>query len=191
MHRTVTPPTILPVLLEDVMEHLRLDPMDEAEHAVLSGYLAAATRHIEAILNRPLLTTVMETILPAFPFGPIELHGRVLAVESITYLDGAGVEQTVDPATYRVSTASEPGRIYLSINASWPPTLCAPDAIRIRYTSGYGSAPSSVPEGIRHAVQLLTALWFENRVPVAIGSAVNNIPFGVECLIAPHKLHSF
>ncbi|QQP93560.1 phage head-tail connector protein (plasmid) [Skermanella sp. TT6] len=188
-YRIITPAAGLPVSLEDLKAHLRIDHEDE--DALLFGYLAAATGHVETILNRPLLATVMETVLPGFPCGPIDLHGRTIAVESITYLDGAEVEQTVNPSIYRLSTASEPGRVYLRTNAVWPATACAPDAVRIRYLSGFGTDPSDIPEAIRHALLLLVALWHSERLPVSVGAAVNKIPFGIECLIAPYKLVSF
>jgi uncharacterized phiE125 gp8 family phage protein len=190
MHRTVTPPAALPVLLEEVMEHLRLDPLDEAEQALISGYIAAAVSHVETTLNRYLLNTVVETTLPCFPVRAIELRGRVQSVTSITYLDLEGVEQTVDPDAYRVNTASEPGRVYQKVGYFWPTTLDQEDAVTVRYTSGYGATPETIPQGIKQAVFLLVSLWYEQRLPVVLGTSVSALPFSVECLLAPHKVWS-
>lgn len=188
-HRIITPAVRLPVSLPDLKQHLRLD--HDEDDGLLAGYLSAAVNHVEMITNRHLLDTVVETTLPCFPNHPIELRGRVSAITWIKYRDAAGTQQTVDPASYRLNAAAEPGRVYLTVNAFCPPTQCAEDAVTVRYTSGYGPAASDVPEAVRHALLLLASLWYEQRVPVSIGASVSAIPFGIECLLTPHKVWSF
>jgi uncharacterized phiE125 gp8 family phage protein len=188
-YRVVTPATRLPVSLADLKAHLRVEHDDE--DGLLSGYLAAAVGHVETITNRSLLNTVVEQILPCFPHRPIELRGRVQSVISIKYLDEAAAEQTVDPLTYRVNTAAEPGRVYLQPDQSWPATLWVEDAVTVRYVTGYGDTVEGVPEAIRQAILLLCGLWFEQRLPVVLGTSVSSLPFSVECLLAPYKVWCF
>lgn len=188
-HRVIIPATRLPLGLLDLKSHLRLD--HDEDDVLLVGYLSAAVNHVETITNRCLIDTVVETTLPAFPCRPLELLGRVSAVTSVRYLDPEGAEHTLDPAAYRLNAAAEPARLSRAPgNAAWPATLCVEDAVRVRYTSGYGPSPEDVPEALRHAVLLLASLWYEQRVPVSIGASVASIPFGIECLVMPHKLWS-
>jgi uncharacterized phiE125 gp8 family phage protein len=187
---TVTPAASLPITMTEIRDQLRISGEDE--DSLLAMYARAATAHIETVLNRPIITQTISQIVPAFPpRWPIELHGRVQQVVSISYLDQTGVSQTLAPEVYRVNTYSEPGLVSLQIDQAWPNTALRDDAVTITYKAGFGDDSDSVPDALRQAILLLTAHWFENRVSVVIGANVTSLPFGIDCLIAPWKVWSF
>lgn len=190
MYRVLTPPAGLPITMAALKAHLRIDHDDEND--LLVAYAGAATAHLETVLNRHLLNTTVEQILPSFPMRwPIELRGRVQQIISLAYRDSTGVLQTLPPETYWLNSYCEPALVSLAINQAWPGSAIRDDAVVITYISGYGETPEDVPESLRHAVLLLAANWYENRTTVSIGASVSRLPFGVECLISPFKLWAF
>lgn len=101
----------------------------------------------------------------------------VSSVTSITYLDTAGVEQTLATSVYEgVLFGLEP-HIRLKINQSWPSVRCATDAIKVTVQAGY----STVPEPIRAAILLCVSAWNDNR---SVGPA----PEGAINLLANYRL---
>jgi uncharacterized phiE125 gp8 family phage protein len=56
-------------------------------------------------------------------------------VASVKYVNTAGVEQTLDPASYEALTAT--GRVVLAYGGAWPSVRSGIEAVRIRYTAGY------------------------------------------------------
>jgi hypothetical protein len=75
------------------------------------------------------------------------------AVTSITYLDGNGVTQTIDPSTYRV-LLEEPGVIVPATGQSWPLAGYTVGSVTVRFRCGYGDTAVAVPEGIKTAIVL-------------------------------------
>jgi len=63
----------------------------------------------------------------------------VLAVESIQYLDMAGVPQTLDPALYTVDLSSEPCRITPKFGQIWPVPLPQIGAVNVTFTAGFAA----------------------------------------------------
>lgn len=80
----------------------------------------------------------------------------IISVDSITYIDGGGAEQTLDAAAYVLS-----GR-YLTpaYGLGWPTSRQQPDAVRIRYTAGYddGKVPAPILQAIVMGVAKLNGM---------------------------------
>ncbi|NIZ63291.1 phage gp6-like head-tail connector protein [Sedimentitalea sp. CY04] len=47
--------------------------------------------------------------------------------------------------------------------------------------------PNRWPEPVRHAVQMIVALWFHNREGVSEGGMTSEVPFGVKDMLAPFR----
>lgn len=135
----LTSPLVEPLLKADVKAALRIDATDLDD--VVDGLIVAARMHIEAICRRALVRQVRRLVLDVFPSdhgGEIRLPISPLrAVESITYLDTAGVEQTLAASAYRVDVYSDVPRIVPAYNTSWPSTYTVPNAVIITYSAGY------------------------------------------------------
>jgi uncharacterized phiE125 gp8 family phage protein len=61
------------------------------------------------------------------------------------------------------------------------------NAFEVAFTAGYGDEASDVPEPLRHAIKLLVAHWFEQREPVVLGAAAQEVPATVAGLLLPYR----
>lgn len=78
----------------------------------------------------------------------------LVSVASIKYDDPAGDEQTLDTAVYRVSgIGTDQGLIRLEPGQAWPSIKHQAEAVRIRFTAGYGIG-TDIPAPIRQAILL-------------------------------------
>ena len=78
--------------------------------------------------------------------------------------------------------------IVVKDGASWPTAQDRTDAIKITYTAGFGDAASDVPRGLRHALLMTVAHWYESREPVVIGTSVSDLPMAVQALVNRHRV---
>lgn len=72
----------------------------------------------------------------------------------VKYVDGNGVEQTLDPSGYEVvGGGADFARLVLPYGRSWPATRLGPESVRIRYKAGYAPDDPQL-EPAKHAVAL-------------------------------------
>lgn len=192
MHvRVVTPPEPI-VTWAEAKKHLRLD--GDEEQGYVETLITAATGWIDGPggwLGRAIGAQTLELVDCGFgndrlPYPP------VVEIESIVYLDRAGVEQTMAEADYRLMLN---GSVTPVSGQSWPVVSGDPEAVRIRYVAGYpmteGEAPAStVPVAIKQAILLLIGHWFANRETVVVGTITAQMPFAVEALLSTYRVWS-
>ena len=185
---TITPPAVEPVALEDFKSHLGIT--DDTDDAMIQSKLAAARQSVEQYLGFPLVTTVFEMVLDAFPRGAIQFPAGVLqSVASVKYIAPTGVETTLTvDDDYRVDTASNPG--WISPVNGWPSTQDTINAVRIRYSAGYGDA-DAVPSIIKEAIAQVGAGFFENRESVFVGGGGSVVPMGAAWILDQHRSYAF
>ncbi len=163
LRRTIAPTQVIMDAAE-LRAHSRIDITDEDD--LLDSYIAAATEMLETDIQRALLTQTWRLSLDRFPSDVIELRVcPVIAVSSVTYLDGAGDTQTLATSVYTADTANEPGRITLKYGQTWPTTYLQANAVTVTFTAGYSSV-LAVPELAKQAVRMLVGHWFNNRETV-------------------------
>lgn len=169
-------PALEPVTVAEVRD-FGLIP-DNIQNALLQRFIKAARERAEAFTKRQFITATWAMTLDCFPGWEIELrHGpwSSTSITSVAYLDTAGSSQTVSSSDYRFDHVL--GRLTPAYNASWPSTYDVTNAVTITYTSGYGTAPSSIPEGIKTAIIMTVLDWVENR------RGVFDLPNGVQALL--------
>lgn len=153
-YRIITPPTVEPISLAEIKQDLRIDHPDSDES--LTRMMAEAREWLETRLQFKLLTQTWEFVIDSFPVAEIRLpFGPVQTIASVKYDDADGLEQTIDPADYFLDNASfrvipEP---WLFPALSWPVTLDAVNAVRIRFVAGYAT-PALVPGPAKSAFRL-------------------------------------
>jgi len=185
-----SPSTVLPLSLEEVKDHLRVDCDDE--DALLLAYLRGEATHVEEVANRSLVTQTVDLYLDRFPAsGCIDLpRSPVQSVTGVNYtIQGAtGVHgSTVSAATYTLDTASTPNRVVLKANQSWPSATLETDRpVRVRFVAGYGDAGSDIPETIRVAILLRVADRYEHRENESDGKLYATR--AAERLLAPYRV---
>lgn len=177
-------PTTYPVTTAEARTHCLV--YGATDDTYLDSLIAVATRHVESLSSRQLLTATWAARMEDFPE---EIELRILPVASIvsiTYIDEDNVSQTLAASSYRSDIESPdcPGRISPAYGTTWPAVRGETyNAVTVSFTAGYGAA-AAVPETYKHAILLLVGHWFENREPVNIGNIVNTIPLAFHSLMA-------
>jgi hypothetical protein len=209
----ITAPTYEPVTLAEAKDHLRLE--HDTDDSFVLGLIATARQHLEKVLWRAFLSQTWELTLEGFPgtglrwsdlgfrgsalypfpsrsrflqkdWDAIELPlGEVQSVTSVTYVDVAGVTQTLATSEYQLDT-SLPAKLRLPYGKTWPDARSQWDAVKIRYVVGWAN-PSKVPAPLKAAIKLLVSQMYEHRTP-EVDRAMTAIAFSVDALTAPFSL---
>lgn len=190
-------PTLEPVTIAEVKEHLRLDTTTDVEDSYLAALITAARVHVESVTNRALVTQTWDEYWDEWPASELLLsRAPLVSVTSLSYTDSAAATSVVSATLYDVDTDSTPGRITLGYGDSWPSVVLHPkNPIAVRYVAGYGStavvAVASIPRPIKQALLLLVGHWYESREAVGeslAGAERKVLPFGVDALLANYRV---
>jgi hypothetical protein len=123
--------------------------------ALASSLIAAVTETIDGPtgwLGRALGPQTLEWASPCWPCDWFTLPCRpIIDIDSVTYLDADGAEQTVDEGDWTRSG----NQIVFRSGWTRPALACDPRAVRIQYQAGYdGDTTGAVPERARQAIML-------------------------------------
>ena len=108
-----------------------------------------------------------------------------------THADGRGVFFIWPATNYIVDINSWKGRIVLGYDSDWPTVVAYPShPIQVRFTCGYGTAGSDLPERIRWALQLYLKTLYEFREEIITGTIVQSInaPYTVQAMLWPLRV---
>lgn len=186
--QTITGPSSEPVTLAETKTLLRVDGSDE--DALLSALIKTARVTVENQTRRALMNQTLELALDRWPAARQLIMPRppLASVTSVSIIDTADIAVVWDVSQYIVETTGPTPRIVLLPGAVWPALTRPAGGIRIRYVAGYGDIATDVPPPLAHAVLLLVAHWFENRVPVVLDAPASQVPGTVNALIAEYRL---
>jgi uncharacterized phiE125 gp8 family phage protein len=168
-YKVITQPATEVVATDVMKNNLKLDGIT-ADDSLVATLLIAARQRCEEYCNIKFIDTVVEQVWDEFPKGVkfqncLNLTiGNASAVESFKYYDEAGVIQTWSASNYILDTYSKSGRICTAANVDYP-TIDTDriNSIIVRYTSGFGSSASTVPDAIKHAIMLQASYLYSNR----------------------------
>jgi uncharacterized phiE125 gp8 family phage protein len=212
----ITPPAQLVLPLSLAKSQCRVEHNDDDD--LINSLIETATGWLDGPggwLGRALMPQTLELRLDSFFHGDWIFNGQYIweqgawpmgsiwpfrtlirlpfppfiSLTSVTYEDGAGVDQVVSSAGYSASDAGvEP-----VFGTNWPVGRIDANAVRIRYQAGYAmnGDVSTVPAPIRHAVLLLVSHWYRNRdavVGVDNRDSSTELPLGVESLLGPFRV---
>jgi len=167
-----------------VKKYLKVDVNDDDE--LIQEFIKAGRQWAEKYMRRQLISGTFDMYLDSFP-DTIELYGCPASdVLYIKYYDSNGDQQTLSSDDYEVDVVSEPARIGLASDASWPSVENRINAINIRYTAGWADA-ASVPKPIRDGILLVIAHLYENRQAVT-KDTYSQLPLGAEYLWDMYKV---
>lgn len=188
----VTAPTTAVVTVDEAKAHCRVDGTNE--DALIGALIAAVVSYLDGwtgILGRCLEAQTWRQDLDCFdrelrlPLSP------VISIVSVKYDDVNGVEQTVDPANYKLLEDGAGPFVRFLRAYTFPQTSLEPPAVRVAFLAGYAQAAqaSTVPQAIKHAILLTLGHLFENRETVISGRSVAAIelPFAASALLAPFR----
>jgi uncharacterized phiE125 gp8 family phage protein len=170
-----------PVSLFDLKAHLRVEHAEE--DALIQALILAARQQVENLTGRALVTATKDEAWDAFPEIIELLHTPVSAVTWVKYVADDGTLTTLDAALYRTDLLNQTARISPAYNEEWPSTRRVTNAVQVRYEVG----ETTVPAGLKRAVTLLAAHWYENRSPVGPGS-LGELPHMVRDLAGAYQV---
>jgi uncharacterized phiE125 gp8 family phage protein len=191
MWRVITPPAIEPLTLSEAKAQCRVDIT--TDDALLATLISVSRDTCERIAWRAFLTQTIELWLDAWPASNAIALPRppLQSVTKVEYYDTADVKSTLSSTIYSVDTISEPGKLWLKYNQTWPATsLREHNAICVTYVAGWTN-PVDVPQSARQAMLLLIGHWYENRESVLIGTISKPLEFGVQALLGVNRAMRF
>jgi uncharacterized phiE125 gp8 family phage protein len=169
--RLITAPTVEPVTLTEAKAHCIVE--HTSDDTIITGFIAAARRHIEWRINRPIMRQKWRLYLDQF-CDPIDLLKRpVISIDAVNYIDSDGVTQVLGGATspinpsayYSLDVAN--GFMRKAYGANYPTPRAQPQAVWVDFWAGLADTSTSpqgrAPEDIRSAVLLLTGHLYEHR----------------------------
>jgi len=194
---TTTAPAVEPVSLSEAKLHLKL-ATTEAEAAAYTTEDNWLTRNIkgkraqcEFETGRRFITQTLTYYLKQWPderFIRIPYPPLQSAIVTYRLTDDDDYDETLSTAD--VDIVSEPGRIILQPNESWPSgTLYTDKPIKIVFVCGYGLAVA-VPENIKDAILVKLEDAYNNRGQVVIGLSVSRIEDVVDSLLRQYQIHT-
>jgi len=185
-YQVITAASTFPVSLTEAKSHLKVDT--SADDTYITSIIKAATQLSEEYTNRFFIDTVIEQTCSSFADLQTLFKSKVSAVSSVKYYDSDNSSQTLDSAIYDVQLNYEPAQIQLADNQNFPSITKRNDAVVARYTVGYGSAASDVPEIIKQAILLTIGNFYQNRNSVVIGRISTELPLNVKWLLDTYKV---
>lgn len=186
IEETSVPDTALPV--DAFKAHLRLGTgfSDGAvQDAVLTSFLRAAMAAIEARTGKILLTRQFSWTLTAWrdPSRQALPIAPVTDLVELVFVDGAGAETVIDPASYRLERDHQ--RPELVPVSGCLPAIAAGFEADVTFNAGFAAAFDDLPSDLAQAVLLLAAHYYEHRSDTAMQGGA--MPYGVAVLIERYK----
>lgn len=152
--------------------------------AMITRHIKASRMQIEDYLGAGLITQTWTYQQARFTdVIRLPMAAPLQSVTAVQYYDTAGSLQTLATTVYTVDTVSEPGRILLAPDQSWPAIQDRPDGILITYVVGV-TAAAAVRADIVDALMLLVGHRHEHR-EAASDARMVDLPQGVESILAP------
>lgn len=172
--KLIIQPAAEPVTLAEVKTHTQVE--HTADDALIGTLISAARQDAEHRIGRSLVTQTWEQILDAFA-DPIYLPNPPIAsIVTVKYIDSAGVEQTVLNTAYTLDADNEPGRVKPTFGTAWPTPRVQSNAVRVRYTAGYGVDGTNVPAAIKDWIMLRVKALYDIRSTLIVGQPINAAP---------------
>lgn len=188
----ITAPTSEPVSVVDAKASPSFRVTVSGDDTPVGALITAARELGEAITKRAFMPTTFEYVLDEFPCFSVALPcPPLVSVTSVKYIDVNGAEQTLAVTEYTVDVTSEPGRVCLAYNKSWPGTRDVPNAVRIRYVAGYATA-LLVPGPIKTWITMRAGTLYDNPQGIVVGQTVMNVPRDfIDGLLDPFRVITF
>ena len=185
-YQVITPASTYPVSLSEAKSHLKVDTT--ADDTYITSIIKAATQLSEEYTNRFFIDTVIDQTCSDFAQLQTLFKSKVSAVAHVKYYDSDNSLQTLSATIYDTQLQYEPSQIQLADDKSFPEITKRNDAVVARYTVGYGSAASDVPEIIKQAILLTIGNFYQNRNSVVIGRIATELPMNVKWLLDTYKV---
>jgi uncharacterized phiE125 gp8 family phage protein len=180
----ISGPATEPASLTELKAQVNLDSDDTTHDDLLTQYLKAARKDVEGYLGKKIGTQVWDIHLDGWPpyvMWRVPLV-PLISVDSVSYTDEDGDEDTVDGTVYQYSAARN--TLFLRHGQTWPSSVhLQPYAgVVIRVTVGMqpvtdGGSPETedYPAHVKQMILLRAASLFRIREDVTLGSTLTAV----------------
>ena len=160
------------ITLAEAKLQLRVDGADD--DTLITALITAAREQCEHELGRGIGSQTWQRTLDAFPRGGIALGmPPVASIGSVQYIDAAAALQTLSSAAYTLDAASDDEAWALPAQGyDWPSTLDTANAVRVQFTCGLTTVPSTV----RAWMLLRIGTLYQHRAEIAAGTSIAALP---------------
>ena len=165
---------------------LKVDVSDD--DTLIDNLIAAATESCQIYTNQYFIDTVVTQYCDSWEEFYSLYKSPVDSITSVKYYDSDDSLQTLSSSNYILDATSKPARIGISVDGSLPNLSSRINAVEVKYTVGYGTASTDVPEGIRTAIILTVGNWYENRQSVITGRTATELPLSSQYLLDQYKI---
>lgn len=204
-YQLITPPSQEPLTLAEAKLHCRIDTADD--DALITLLLTSVRQYAEQKTARSFITQQWKYVIDSFPGPALENYipwgveysqpgnavmlekGPIQSIDSITYVDMAGVTQTMPSTDYVADLSGTLARITPRFGKIWPITLPQIGSATITFTAGYGGTPDKVPEALKSWMKVRLAALNENREEVLTGQRITvaEMPF-IDSLLDGYRI---
>ncbi len=158
------------------------------DDTVIDNLVAAATESCQIYTNQYFINTVVTQYSDNWTAFYTLYKSPVSSITHIKYYDTADSQQTLASSNYILDNTSKPARIGIAVDGSLPNLSDRINAVEVKYTVGYGTASTDVPEGIRTAIILTVGNWYQNRQSVITGRTATELPLSSQYLLNQYKI---
>jgi uncharacterized phiE125 gp8 family phage protein len=179
-------PASEPITLQQAKDWCRIAVTNSADDALMPQKWKLCLDQFPTSLQ-----VLLRVALPFVVSSEIRLpRGPVVSIDTFTYVDQAGVTQTLTPAQYIWDQNSVPSKLFPPYGQAWPIGRRVPNAVLINYSTGYASV-GAIPNAFILAQLMLINHWNENRELFLTSQTINKVPLGVEALLAQEEVFPF
>ena len=184
-----TQPSSEPISLPEARLHLRLDafgsPPSHPDDSLVETLISAARESAEQYTGVTISQADYE-VKNDITNDQLSLQTYpVTAIASVTYEDGDGTTQTVDPDDYSLDNFQRPARLIFTGNV---PNRVMTVKFTAGYTDGQSPNPYPTPAGVKAAILLMLGNLYENRESVSSVQSYER-PQSATYLLTPHRIN--
>ena len=159
-----------------------------ADDTIIDNLVAAATESCQIYTNQYFINTVVTQYSDNWKEFYSLYKSPVSSITHIKYYDKDDSLQTLAASNYILDDTYKPARIGIAVDGELPNVADRINAVQVKYTVGYGTASTDVPEGIRTAIILTVGNWYENRQSVITGRTATELPLSSQYLLDQFKI---
>lgn len=190
LKRTAAPAvSVLP--RELVKVYLRVT--SDAENSLIDLLIAGALATLEGASGRglALMRQTWRMSGEAFPRDGIVVPlWPVLSIDSVTYVDPAGVTRTLEPSAYQADVDANPVRILPVVGGAFPAVRGDQGGVKVTFKAGFGEDVEAIPADLRRYLLVLIGHCYKNR-ETDVTAAADALPDGVRSVVDRYAVGTF
>ncbi len=174
-------PALEPLSLDEMRVYLRLETSDE--DGLILSLIKAARNAVEQGARRALIAQRWRIRLARFPReGQVRVPlSPILSLDAVRTFDALGKPVLLGLTLFRFDGGA------LCLSPAHLPSDGFGAGVEIDVTAGFGAKATDVPEGLRQAMRMLVAHYYEHRADALHEERVAHFPAAIAAAVAPWR----